>query len=265
MKKYVTFTLITIAILISIISIAILLFKSETPTTPAVAVSDVDIATQTVISEKLIVENCIRFTNGSLKLNGYYFDGNRLYISIHLSDNEILSDLNPNSFCLKSKDDEKNADIVYNSKDIECVIGEKTNNCIVVFNHFNYKSDIKYCMSYNELITENFYIKENSAKHHEIGTSSEEVTLNFADFGTTSTLLNCDINAFIEGFSFQFQTKDAVCTVYLTKKDGDNYSFLIPMKLNEVSEGYLIVNGRDENVELRAFVSLATKNPNAVI
>jgi len=82
MKKYVTFTLITIAILISIISIATLLFKSETPTTPAVAVSDVDIATQTVISEKLIVENCIRFTNGFLKLNGYYFDGNRLYISI---------------------------------------------------------------------------------------------------------------------------------------------------------------------------------------
>lgn len=264
-KKLAVLIAIIIAILIGVISISVLHHKSQIPDSPATLVSKVDFATQTVITENLLLKNNIQFSNGLLKLNGYYFDGNRLYISISFNNNEALSDLNPNSFCLKSKNYEKNADIVYNSEDIENVIGKKTNDYIVIFNSFNYSSKIKYFISYNDSNTEEFYIKENIAQHQEIGTSNEEMILNFAEFGTTTTLLNCNISAFLEETSFQFQTKNDICTAYLIKKDGNNYSFLIPLKLNELSEGYLIVNDQDGNVKLRAFVNFVKNDPDSVI
>lgn len=43
------------------------------------------------------------------------------------------------------------------------------------------------------------------------------MTFNFAEFGTTGTVINCDIDAFIEDSSFKFKTKDNICTVYLIK------------------------------------------------
>lgn len=265
MKKVTVFSTITVAILISAIFVFSVHNKSSTPDTPAVAVTDVDFATQTVISENLFQESDIQFSNNSLNVNGYYFDGIRLYISISSNNKERKFDLEPSSFCLKSENNEQNADIVYKAEDIERVIGENTDDFIVIFNSFNYNSDAKFLISYNNSNTEWFYIKETVARHYEIGRSNEEMILNYADFGTTSTLLNCNLNAFPEGSSFKFQTKDGVYTVYLIKKDRNNYSFLIPLKLNELSEGYLIVNGQDKNVELRAFVNFAKSDPESVI
>lgn len=43
------------------------------------------------------------------------------------------------------------------------------------------------------------------------------MTFNFAQFGTTSTVINCNIDAFIEDSSFKFKTKDNICTAYLIK------------------------------------------------
>lgn len=264
-KKLAVFSTIIVVILIGVISISVLHHKSQIPDSPATPVSKVDFATQAVISENLFLKNNLQFSNGLLKLNGYYFDGNRLYVSISLNNSEALSDLNKNSFYLKSKNYEKNADMVYDSEDIGNVIGRKTNDYIVIFNSFNYSSKIKYFISYNDSNTEEFYIKGSIAQHQEIGTSNEEMILNFAEFGTTSTLINCDISAFLEDSSFQFQTKDDICTAYLIKKEGNNYSLLIPLKLIELSEGYLIVNDQDENVKLRAFVSFAKNDPDSLI
>ena len=265
-KKLAVFSTIIVVILIGVISISVLHHKSQIPDSPATLVSKVDFATQTVISENLFLKNNIQFSNGLLKLNGYYFDGNRLYISISFNNSEALSDLNKNSFYLKSKNYEKNADMIYDSEDIENVIGRKTNDYIVIFNSFNYSSKIKYFISYNDSNTEEFYIKESIAQHQEIGTSNEEMILNFAEFGTTSTLINCDISAFLdEESSFQFQTKDDICTAYLIKKEENNYSLLIPLKLSDLSEGYLIVNGQDGNVKLRAFLNFTENDPDSLI
>lgn len=264
-KKIAIFGTITIAILISVIFVSAVHNKSAIPETSAIVVSDVDVATQTVISENLFQKSDIQFPNNSLHLNGYYFDGVRLYILISSDNNEIKRDLKPNSFCVKSKSNEQNADIIYSDEDISPVIGKKTDDFIVIFNSFNYSSDTKYFISYNDSDTEGFYIKENIAQHHDIGTSNEEMILNFADFGTTSTLLNCDLSAFLEESSYQFKTSDGVCTAYLIKKDGNNYSFLIPLKLNELSEGYLIVNGSDGNVKLRTYVNFGKGDPESVM
>lgn len=91
------------------------------------------------------------------------------------------------------------------------------------------------------------------------------MTFNFAEFGTTGTVINCDIDAFIEDSSFKFKTKDNICTVYLIKISGNNYSLLIPLKLDEASEGYLIVNDKNGNVKLREIVSLKINDSNEML
>ena len=53
-------------------------------------------------------------------------------------------------------------------------------------------------MSYNDLHTKEFFIKGNIAKHKNIETANEEMTFNFAQFGTTSTVINCNIDALLK-------------------------------------------------------------------
>ncbi len=120
-------------------------------------------------------------------------------------------------------------------------------------------------MSYNDLQTKEFFIKGNIAKHKNIETANEEMTFNFAQFGTTSTVINCNIDAFIEDASFKFKTKDNICTAYLIKKSGNNYSFLIPLKLNEASQGYLIANDENGNVKLREVVSFKNNDSDEIL
>lgn len=91
------------------------------------------------------------------------------------------------------------------------------------------------------------------------------MTFNFAQFGTTSTVINCNIDAFIEDASFKFKTKDNTCTAYLIKKSGNNYSFLIPLKLNEASQGYLIANDENGNVKLREVVSFKSNDSDEIL
>lgn len=234
--------------------------KNQVDTSPAKNVESVDLATQTVISENLLIESNIQFSNKELNLNSYYFDGNRLYISVASEKSKSLNDLNLNSFYINSKSYKKRADIIYNCKELEAIIGEKTNFALVVFNSFKYDKQNKYYVSYNDLNTKEFFIKGNIAKHKNIETANEEMTFNFAEFGTTSTVINCNIDAFIEDSSFKFKTKDNICTAYLIKKSGNNYSFLIPLKLNEASQGYLIANDENGNVKLREVVSFKSND-----
>ena len=86
------------------------------------------------------------------------------------------------------------------------------------------------------------------------------MALNYAKFGTTSTMINCDIIAFADCSSFKFKTKDNTCTAYLIKKSKNNYSFLIPLELKETSDGYLIGEDENGNVKLREVVDLNSDN-----
>lgn len=264
-KKAITFSAILVTILICSLLASALHLKNHVDTSPAKNVESVDLATQTVISENLLIESDIQFSNKELNLNSYYFDGNRLYISVTSKKSKSLNDINLNSFYINSKSYKKRADIIYNCKELEAIIGEKTNFALVVFNSLKYDKQNKYYVSYNDLNTKEFFIKGNIAKHKNIETVNEEMTFNFAQFGTTSTVINCNIDAFIEDASFKFKTKDNICTAYLIKKSGNNYSFLIPLKLNEASQGYLIANDENGNVKLREVVSFKSNDSDEIL
>ena len=122
--------------------------KNQVDTSPAKNVESVDLATQTVISENLLIESNIQFSNKELSLNSYYFDGNRLYISVTSEKSKSLTDFNLNSFYINSKSYKKRADIIYNSKELEAITGEKTSFALVVFNSFKYDKQNKYYVSY---------------------------------------------------------------------------------------------------------------------
>ena len=78
--------------------------KNQVDTSPAKNVESVDLATQTVISENLLIESNIQFSNKELSLNSYYFDGNRLYISVTSEKSKSLTDFNLNSFYINVRD-----------------------------------------------------------------------------------------------------------------------------------------------------------------
>ena len=152
-KKAITFSAILVTILICSLLASAMHLKNNVDTTPAKNVESVDLATQTVISENLLIESNIQFSNKELNLNSYYFDGNRLYISVTSEKSKSLTDFNLNSFYINSKSYKKRADIIYNSKELEAIIGEKTNFALVVFNSFKYDKQNKYYVSYNDLNT----------------------------------------------------------------------------------------------------------------
>lgn len=167
-KKAITFSAILVTILICSLLVSALHSKNQVDTSPAKAVESVDLATQAVISENLLIESNIQFSNKELNLNGYYFDGNRLYISVSSDKSKSLTDFNLNSFNINSKNYKKSSDIIYNCKELEAIIGEKTDFALVVFNSFNYDEKNKYYASYNDLRTKEFSIKGNIAKHKKI-------------------------------------------------------------------------------------------------
>ena len=49
------------------------------------------------------------------------------------------------------------------------------------------------------------------------------------------------------------------------KKSGNNYSFLIPLKLNETLQGYLIANDENGNVKLREVVSFKSNDSDEIL
>lgn len=124
-KKAITFSAILVTILICSLLVSALHSKNQVDTSPAKAVESVDLATQAVISENLLIESNIQFSNKELNLNGYYFDGNRLYISVSSDKSKSLTDFNLNSFNINSKSYKKSSDIIYNCKELEAIIGKK--------------------------------------------------------------------------------------------------------------------------------------------
>ena len=117
-KKAITFSAILVTILICSLLASALHLKNNVDTSPAKNVESVDLATQTVISENLLIESDIQFSNKELNLNGYYFDGNRLYIAVTSEKSKSLTDFNLNSFYINSKSYKKRADIIYNCKEL---------------------------------------------------------------------------------------------------------------------------------------------------
>ena len=102
-KKAITFSAILVTILICSLLVSAPHSKNQIDTSPAKAVESVDLATQAVISENLLIESNIQFSNKELNFNGYYFDGNRLYISVSSDKSKSLTDFNLNSFNINSK------------------------------------------------------------------------------------------------------------------------------------------------------------------
>lgn len=94
-------------------------------------------------------------------MNGYYFDGNRLYVSVLYDKIKLPNELNSKSFYINSENYKKSADIYYDSKELEPLFGEKRNICLFVFNSFDYDRGKKYYISYNDFHTSEFSVEGN--------------------------------------------------------------------------------------------------------
>lgn len=260
-KKIIIIAAVCVALIVGVLFSVHTIKTNDSASETNAKESALDLATQNVITDNLLIKNDNSSSNKSLTVNSYYYDGIRLYLSVFLQD---AKDLKPDSFCLKSNSFEANADIVYSPENIESVTGEKEENYIVIFNCLA-ENSTKYSLSYGDISTDEFYINENSVGNLEINTESDVVNLKYVKFGTTCTLINCDISAIIDGSSFKFQVENNIFPAYLVSKDENNYSLLVPMSLYEGSEGYLIVNDQKGNVELRALIKLESKDTKETI
>ena len=83
------------------------------------------------------------------------------------------------------------------------------------------------------------------------------MTFNFAQFRTTSTVINCNIDAFIEMHLLSLKQK--IEYVLFNKKSGNNYSH------KEASQEYLIANDENGNVKLREVVSFKSNDSDKII
>lgn len=245
-KKY----FIAFAAVIAVAILAVSVFASRRNPKASVALSTtMEPAALTVLNEKLLQKTDLLFSKSDLKLSGYYFDGIRLYALVSSNADEVLE---PKDFYIKTKSGQSQADLVYTAKDVQAVTGNETNDNLVIFNTVGFETDKKCSLQYkNNYSTGDFEVNNETLAHSRIMLGNEKMTVNYVDSGTTSVLLNCTVTDDIVASSYQFQTKDGVWTAFLTEKDGQNYSFLIPIKLGESSTGYLIANNENGNVLLK--------------
>lgn len=250
-----------INVVLFIITVASTYLNKNMPTEGRYSASYVDFASQAVISNDLMAKENLPFSDSSLMLTGYYFDGVRLYISI-TADQAKETHMSPSFFCAKFGNFIQTASIIYSSETIAKVTGEETQEFIVVFDPIGFENVTKCAIIYKEISSTGlFSINKVITETYEICTSSEEAPLFYAKFGTTSTLINCCITSFIDAHSFQFQTANGVYPAYLIDQTGNNYSILIPFQLNEKSEGFFISNTEDGDVELRVPINFENGNP----
>ncbi len=251
-KKKIIAGLFSFGAITLVVALFILYFPNTQKNTEQVGTaSNMDYATQKVISEDLLLKKNLEFTNHLLTMTGIYFDGVRLYIAISNNGFQTEKITDPALFKIQSGNSSYIADLLIDQESISKVSGDESNIFLIVFNAID--SGLSNCiLTYDESEkTDAFDIGNDKAELVKLEIAYEEIYLNYVQYGTTSTLVNCKITAFIDAGSFQFQTIDGVYPAYVVHKKGNNFSILIPLQLQEKSEGTLISNSNNGNVELR--------------
>lgn len=188
------------------------------------------------------------YKNRDYQIDGYYFDGIRLYL-------KIKSTLEcKDSFSIKTNGKEFKADIfVSGNKEFSLL---KDGENFAVFNSvFGADlSDLILCCNNQKICR--FSIKDEFAKETLSEAYFEELHLNSVYFGKTSTLINCKISANIKGNSFQIMKDGEVHNVYILNRSEDIFSLLIPVQTDKNSKFDLISNNNN-STELRIAIDLA--------
>lgn len=233
-----------------LLSIVISVKRNNKPTTaelqPAKAY---DKAMLNVIENNLMQKlSETEYKNQDYQVDGYYFDGIRLYLKIK-STIECKD-----GFSIKTSGNEISADII--------VQGDKENSLLkdgeyfAVFNSV-FGADLSDLVLYcNNQEVCRFTVNDVFAKETLAETYFEELQLNSVYFGKTSTLINCKISANIEGNSFQIIKDEEVHNVYIINRSEDTFSLLIPLEMDKDAQFHLISNNNN-SVELRIAVNLA--------
>lgn len=188
------------------------------------------------------------YKNRDYHIDGYYFDGIRLYLKIK----SIIEC--KDSFSIKTNGNEFSADIfVSGNKEFSLL---KDGENFITFNSvFGADlSDLILCYNNQEICR--FSIKDEFAKETLVEAYFEELQLSGVYFGKTSTLINCKISANIEGNSFQIMKDGDVHNVYILNRSEDIFSLLIPVQTDKNSKFDLISNN-NSRTELRIALDLA--------
>lgn len=188
------------------------------------------------------------YKNQDYRIDGYYFDGIRLYLKIKST---IECE---DGFSIKTNGIEFVTDIFVsgNKEDPLLKDGEK----FIVFNSvFSADlSDLMLCCNNQEICR--FAVKDGFAKENLAEAYFEELQLNGVYFGKTSTLINCKISANIKGNFFQIMKDGEVHNVYILNRSENIFSLLIPLEMDKDTQFDLISNN-ENSAELRIAVDLA--------
>ena len=213
-----------------------------------------DYASLKAFEDNLIEDTDIHFDDEKIIVSGTYFDGVRLYVLLSSELQLLKEDLE--KFILVSNENDYKPDILVLSDDIK-IVSDDNNSNLLIFNTLEGADLTKLLLSYNTSKTTTFSVSNDFAKTLEINDFFEEIDLNSVTFGETSTLLVCEIIARIEAVSFQVRADDIVVPVYVVKKDGQKYTFSIPINLDENSKIDLISNNGN-SIELRVPIDFSS-------
>lgn len=208
---------------------------------------DFDYAALNVFGENLMKNASVSFDGVELNINGTYFDGIRLYLRLSTNNLNLTKD-SVDNFHLTDTEKIFTPDLLILYDDMKIVTGEM--DCLLIFNSFEEINISTLVLSYDNSKTNRFSVEYNATWRINFNVYLEGMKLNYVEFGKTSTLLNCDIIANIEGVYFQIELENTILPVYVINKNGTNYKLLLPVELDENSKINLISNN-ESNVELK--------------
>lgn len=266
-KKYTIFAILLLTFVVAISALTILFFNEKKEHIQFGVAANMDYATQIVLSDDLLLKSEIKITDSSLVVTGIYHDGIRLYILItyNNSDENAENITDAGLFKIQSGDHFNIADFLFSAESISVVTGESVNDFLIVFNEIDPNLSGFILMYGQNSKTDMFEVKRNEANMIEPNIVYEEVRLKSIKFGTTSTLINCNINAFIDANSFQFQIENEVFTTYVVNRNENNFSILIPLNLQENTVGTLISNSNNGNIELRVPIKFENRDESSLM
>lgn len=252
-----TFTVLSVTIIILCIITILIIMSVRTSTEKADSAVDnggLDYAAQLVFENRLMKKCDYKIGESTISVIGYYYDGVRLYLCISTGENALTDD-NVNDFSLLSDHKVYHPDKIVLGNDTD-ILSEYNADLLI----FNVLTDIdlqNMMLSFQtDNITEPFTIKDVPVKTIEANADFEEITLHTIIFGETTTYVECDIVAKIEGSSFQAVIGDTVVPVYLVSKNGYQYEFLIPYNMDN-STSFIFVSNKMSGVELRVPINFA--------
>lgn len=251
MKNKLTKTKVIIAIIVGILLIlalwALQLNKSSDVPTNEAFIEQADYATLNVFENKLMQPNrMITYNTSDFEILSNYFDGVRLYINVKSTVNC------KDAFSIKSKECFFENSVFLSNDETSCITD---NSYVIIFNSIQNAdlSDLRLYYDKEEICK--FGINDNFANKFISKSYFEEMQLNWIQFGKTSTIINCKIAANIQGKSFLVEQNDKIVNVYVIAYSEDEYTFLIPLEMNENSD-FNFISKNEQSVELRIPINL---------